>query len=195
MIPALEGVAVRFPNGRMLDLPDFRCDAPVTLLKGWSGCGKSTALKLLAGFLSPKRGKVSRPRRCAYVTQQFTLLPEASVRDNIALACSLAGRPFDAERAGGLLESLGLAGYERAMPATLSCGQAQRAAIARALIVESPLLLMDEPTSGLDDKSTQRLIDALGRVPSGTRLVIATHDHRLDALPHSLVRFADPDAR
>ena len=147
---------------------------------GESGSGKSTLLNLVAGIDRPDRGEVSlegRPldfsdddaltlwRRGAvgFVFQAFHLLPYLTVAENVALPLALLGvaRAEREARAAAQLESVGLAGFGPRRPATLSGGEMQRAAIARALVHGPRLLLADEPTGNLDSASATTVLDCL----------------------------------
>lgn len=128
---------------------------------GPSGCGKSTLLRLSAGLLRPTSGQVSvyqtqvtEPRDdVGIVFQQATLLPWASVTDNVLFpARHKRGRvdQKDRDRAAEIIDSVGLAGFETRLPHELSGGMQQRVGIARALFLNPDILLMDEPFSALD---------------------------------------------
>ena len=192
-VPEFSGVSVRLPGGHTVLVPDVLFDAPCTILMGSSGCGKSTALKVLGGYLKHTSGTVTRhDGRTSYVMQQFGLLDEVSVMQNILIAQSLAGIRPDRRAAETLLGAVGL-GEERihnSRPEAISVGQQQRAAIARALAVGADFLLLDEPSSGLHKTDRSKLIDLLQTVilPK-TRMVIATHDEHLCEIPHKLVEF------
>ena len=127
---------------------------------GPSGCGKSTLLRLVAGLVTPTRGSitvggqaVAGPREdVGIVFQKATLLPWASVLDNVLMPLKLMGRASAPARprAMDLLRMVGLEGFEHRLPGELSGGMQQRAAICRALIHDPPILLMDEPFGALD---------------------------------------------
>ncbi|MGE3247437.1 MAG: ABC transporter ATP-binding protein, partial [Beijerinckiaceae bacterium] len=128
---------------------------------GPSGCGKSTLLRSIAGLLTPTSGHVSvfgmpvsEPRDdIGIVFQKPTLLPWANVEDNVVFPIRhKTGRVSqqDRDEARALLRTVGLAGFEKRMPAELSGGMQQRVGIARALLLDPDILLMDEPFSALD---------------------------------------------
>jgi len=196
-------LAFGYGRARVLDRFDARFGPGLHLVKGYSGCGKSTLLKLVAGYLSPSAGSITVPgggrpgvafqrRHLGFVFQQLNLLPLATVRRNLALVGALAGLPRATVRARTekYLGLLGLDAYADRLPVTLSGGQQQRAAIARALIKEPDVLLLDEPTSGLDDLNCRVIMKLLGsHLPPACVCLVATHDQRLEALPHEGLDF------
>lgn len=128
---------------------------------GPSGCGKSTLLRLTAGLMKPSRGdvsvfglKVDKPRDdIGIVFQKPTLLPWANVEDNVVFPVRHKyGRVTaeDRQQAARIIETVGLAGFEKRLPSELSGGMQQRVGIARALFLNPDILLMDEPFSALD---------------------------------------------
>lgn len=168
------------------------------LLLGPSGSGKSTLLHILAGILRPAAGSVRiagqdlaalsaaeldrfRGRNIGIVLQRLHLLPSLTVAQNVQLAQYLAGLPQDAARVQEVLAGLDLADKADARPHALSHGQAQRAAIARAVVNRPRLLLADEPTSNLDDGRCAQALDLLlaQAAACDATLVIATHDQRV----------------
>lgn len=168
------------------------------LVLGPSGSGKTTLLHILAGILQPTAGSVSiagqdltalkpadldrfRGQRIGIVLQRLHLVPSLTVVNNLLLAQYLAGLPQDGARAREVLASLDVAEKAHAYPHELSFGQAQRVAVARAVVNRPKLLLADEPTSNLDD---ERCTQAYGLLESQARacdatLVVATHDQRI----------------
>ncbi len=139
-------------------------------LLGPSGCGKSTVLKIIAGLLTPTRGDViwqkAKPA-IGYVFQDATLMPWATVRQNIRLPLDLASVPRREadERAEAALERVGLTSrFADAFPRALSGGMRMRVSIARALVARPSLLLMDEPFAALDEISRDALNEDLLRL-------------------------------
>lgn len=141
----------------------------VTLL-GPSGCGKSTVLRLVAALDSASSGQVDAPALraaaggpggadTAFVFQEPTLMPWASVFDNVWLPLRLAGvsRQEAKSRIDAQLAAVGLGDFDRAYPAELSGGMKMRASIARALVTRPKVLLMDEPFAALDEFTRQKL--------------------------------------
>ena len=183
-LAALDGATVRYGSGPVV--------GPITLsvsrgeivaLCGASGCGKSTALRLLGGLETPALGDVVRPRSpgcTALVFQAPTLMPWASARANTALPLRLAGVPADeaARRADAALARVGLSGREIARPAELSGGMAMRVSLARALVTAPELLLLDEPFAALDSITRRALIEDLHRLwtDTGPAVAFVTHD-------------------
>ncbi len=169
---SLDHVDKRYGNG-VLALHDVSLNVGphefVSLL-GPSGCGKSSVLRLIAGLDAPTRGTVAAPALnardaadTACVFQDATLMPWASVFDNVWLPLRIAGasRTQAAERVGAVLQRVGLSDFAQAYPAELSGGMKMRASIARALVAQPRVLLMDEPFAALDEFTRQKLNDDL----------------------------------
>lgn len=173
---------------------DIRPGESVAIV-GESGSGKSTFLGILGGILKPASGTYEfegkslpvndssamaefRRDYVGYVFQNFCLLPQLNLMDNVLLPIKigkLKGSGW-AGRATELFARLGLEGLERRYPNEISGGQAQRAAIARALIRSPRLLLADEPTGNLDIATASSIADALvDGLDSGCSLVLVTH--------------------
>ncbi len=159
----------------------------VHCLVGRSGCGKTTLLKLAAGLLQPTAGRVllrghrpCDPREVGFVFQSPTLLDWLSVRDNVLLPVSLQRRPqpADVRAADALLEQLGLATHATRYPRQLSGGQQSRVALARALLLQPPLLLLDEPFAALDAITREEVQRDLLRLcrGRGASVLFVTHD-------------------
>ncbi len=138
-------------------------------LVGPSGCGKSTLLRIVAGLIAPDHGQISwpasgiRPSDIGFVFQDATLMPWASVADNVHLPLKLKGIPKDEAmpRVRDALARVGLADFASAFPRELSGGMKMRVSIARALVTEPPVLLMDEPFAALDEFTREKLDDDL----------------------------------
>ena len=155
---------------------------------GPSGCGKSTVLRLAAGLDTPTHGTVeifgaaphtlAAQHRLGVAFQEHSLLPWACIRDNIALPYRVAGRKVDDARVDGLIELVGLAGFEKARPKQLSGGMRQRASIARALVLSPDLLLRDEPFGALDAVTRRKMNSELARIWAEERIttILVTHD-------------------
>ncbi|WGM45887.1 Lipoprotein-releasing system ATP-binding protein LolD [Brevundimonas sp. NIBR10] len=180
-------------------IADFEAGSgEAVLLLGPSGSGKSTALFTLGGLLPVISGAITldkapfsalsagrrdrlRGSRIGMIFQDVHLLPGLSVLDNVLLGPFAAGARQDREAALARIEELGLADARHRKAETLSRGEAQRIAIARAMLMNPSLILADEPTASLDDANAGLVADLLIRAASetGAALVIATHDHRL----------------
>ncbi|MDE2905415.1 MAG: ABC transporter ATP-binding protein [Acidobacteriota bacterium] len=179
---------------------------------GPSGCGKSTLLHLCGAMDRPTAGEVRlegrslaafdddaltrlRRERVGFVFQFFNLLPTLTVAENIGLPLLLAGRePSDSiARAGEWAERVGISHRLDHVPAQLSGGEAQRAAIARAVVHEPALLVADEPTGNLDSENGRRILDLLQDVNrrSGAALLLATHDAAVAAAADRTVAMRD----
>lgn len=180
---ALEGVSLNLAKGEM------------AFLTGHSGAGKSTLLKLLGLIERPTRGQVvvngknlgrirrsGIPRyrqRLGLIFQEYNLLHDRSVFDNVALPLVIRGLSHDdlARRVRAALDTVGLLAQERKRPVTLSGGEQQRVAIARALVGRPHLLLADEPTGNLDPALSAEIMRLFERLnETGTSMLIATHD-------------------
>jgi putative ABC transport system ATP-binding protein len=170
----------------------------VWVLRAASGRGKSTLLALLAGLLSPSAGQIHvdgvavsalkgaardrwRGRHVGFLPQRLHWVDALNVERNVALALWAAGLPPDESRVRALLDALGLTEFAQRRPHQLSGGQAQRAALARALVTQPSLLLVDEPTASLDDEAAAAALSALDSAATryGATLLIATHDARV----------------
>jgi putative ABC transport system ATP-binding protein len=199
-VRALRGVDADIEAGRLV------------ALVGASGSGKSTLLHLLGAIDRPDAGSItiesreiarfddreaSRFRRDAvgFVFQFFNLVPTLSALDNVALPARLAGvAPAAAREASrSLLSRVGLQGREDARPDQLSGGQAQRVAVARALVNSPRLVLADEPTGNLDRATGTAILDLLQEIVAerGVTLVMATHADDAIARAHRVLRLVD----
>jgi NitT/TauT family transport system ATP-binding protein len=185
----VEGLDIVFGGVRVLEGLDLRIGAGEFLaIVGPSGCGKSTLLRVISGLLRPSAGRVlvdgtevtAPPRRLGFMFQRDTLLPWASVHDNIAVGAELAGRSRAeiARRVPELVAFLRLSGFERHLPHQLSGGMRQRVALGRLLAYEPELYLMDEPFGALDSQTKTVMGRELLRVWATHRrsVVFVTHD-------------------
>jgi ABC-type lipoprotein export system ATPase subunit len=169
-------------------------------LVGPSGSGKSTLLHLLAGLDTPTSGSISwpvlglretlRPRKVGLVFQVPSLLAPLTVVENVEIPLLLGQDSAEKARSAALnaLDRIGLRSIAEKLPEELSGGQAQRVAVARALVSQPKLLLADEPTGQLDHPTAQRLFDVLLESLTGTEtaLVVATHDRAVAERMHKI---------
>ncbi|OKH89639.1 ABC transporter ATP-binding protein [Thalassospira sp. TSL5-1] len=155
-----------------------------TCLLGPSGVGKSTLLRFLAGLVGSDAasgtitcsdGKALNDR-VAYMAQQDLLLPWRTVRENVVLGAVLRSEKPDLSRADHLIAEVGLQKAAHMRPAELSGGMKQRAALARTLMEDRPVVLMDEPFSALDPLNRMRIQDLAARVLQGKTVLLVTHD-------------------
>lgn len=202
----LQGVTKSYREGDRERLVLDRIDAEfaegqLIVLLGRSGSGKSTLLNLLSGIDLPTSGRVVigstdlsglserdrtlfRRKRVGFVFQSFNLIPTLTVIENLLLPMELSGggtAGFDRERAGALLEKVGLESRSDSFPDRLSGGERQRVAIARALAHDPLLILADEPTGNLDfdtGASVMNVLETLVR-DQGATMIVATHDRDL----------------
>lgn len=179
---------------------------------GPSGSGKSTLINMFTGIDRPSDGEVNvggirldklsegqlakwRGANLGLIFQFFQLLPSLSIVDNIVLPMDFAGKFSRAERkerALGLLETVGLIDHAYKLPSMISGGQQQRAAIARALANDPPLIVGDEPTGNLDMESTERMVELFFKLTeSGKTLVMVTHNQEIAHRTPRVVEIAD----
>lgn len=188
----LDRVSMTFDGATILDR--FTLQVPtgkVEALVGPSGVGKSTVLRIIAGIIRPDAGRIviddidvtetpTHQRSVGLVFQDDQLFPHLDVAANIGFGLRMAGtaRPDIDRRVGELLALVGLDGFERRRPSSLSGGEAKRVALARALAPRPRVLLLDEPLSGLDRELHDRLARDLRHILSTTAMttLLVTHD-------------------
>ena len=191
---ALNDVTLKVPKG------DF------VFVTGPSGAGKSTLLRLIYGALTPNKGQVvvdgqnitrlTRPqipylrRSIGVVFQDFKLLPNRTVLENVAITLEVLGwgRRDIGKKVYHMLKQIGLEHKINATPLRLSGGEQQRVALARALVNEPKILLADEPTGNLDDENKEQILSIFREANiRGTTVVVATHDRRVIDSSHKRV--------
>ena len=201
-----EGVGLHYREGRrsgpeaLRDLSFHVPEGGFRWLRGPSGAGKTSLLRLLHLAVRPTRGRLSvldadigtasraalpaLRQRIGMVFQDFRLLPHLTAYENVALPLRIAGRPEGQIRADvtEMLRWVGLSRRIEARPAQLSGGEQQRVAIARAVVGRPSLLLADEPTGNLDDAQAERLMRLLKEMNRlGATVIVATHNEALVA--------------
>lgn len=167
-------------------LQDFSLSLPltgVTALRGPSGCGKTTLLRVIAGLERPQRGKILgiSPQETGFLFQENRLFPWRTVQQHLT---DVMPRP-DSVKARELLTLVELEGEEALYPAQLSGGMGRRLALARALALESKLLLLDEPFSGVDPDRAERILARLKAF--GVPVVLVSHEERVVAMADRVV--------
>ena len=196
---------------KALDGVDFRVkDREFVAIIGKSGSGKSTLLHMLGGLDVPTEGEVLidgkrlkglkkeqlavfRRRKIGFIFQNYNLVPDLNVYENVILPIELDGRKVDEEYVNGILEFLGLSEKKEVLPGTLSGGQQQRVAIARALAAKPAILLADEPTGNLDSATSHDVLGLLKMASKqfGQTLILITHDRDIAQLADRIVHIED----
>lgn len=178
---ALNGVSLKFP------------ETGLVFLLGKSGSGKSTLLNICGGLDSATEGEIIIKERSSkdfsqtdfdsyrntfvgFIFQEYNILQEFTVEDNIALALELQGKPKDTNAINELLAQVDLEGLGKRKPNTLSGGQKQRIAIARALIKSPEIIMADEPTGALDSNTGKQVFDTLKKLSKDKLIIVVSHD-------------------
>lgn len=196
---------------KALDGVDFRVKArEFVAIIGKSGSGKSTLLHMLGGLDEPTDGSVLidgkilsglkkeqlaifRRRKIGFIFQNYNLVPDLNVYENVVLPVELDGRKVDEEYVSEILELLGLSKKKDAFPGNLSGGQQQRVAIARAVAAKPVIILADEPTGNLDSATSHEVLGLLkmaARQFSQT-IILITHDRDIAQLADRIVHIED----
>lgn len=185
----LDGVSKWFGESQAVADVSLSLPQGILALLGSSGCGKTTLLRLIAGFEQPQTGSIEiagrkvasnncwippEQRRLGMVFQDYALFPHLTVAENVAFGL----KKQEKDAAKRLIELVGLTGLEKRYPYQLSGGQQQRVALARALAPQPPLVLLDEPLSNLDVQVRLRLREEIRDIlkATGTSAVFVTHD-------------------
>ncbi len=194
-----------------LDGVDFSVSAgEFVAIIGKSGSGKSTLLHMLGGLDAPTSGSVIvdgndltmldrtqlalfRRRRVGFIFQQYNLIPDLNVWDNIIFPLALDGVAIDTEFIDELLTALHIADKRDRMPSQLSGGEQQRVAIARALAMRPALILADEPTGNLDTTTSHEVMGLIRTLAAklGQTLIVVTHDIDIAQLADRIVEMRD----
>jgi putative ABC transport system ATP-binding protein len=199
-VEAVRGVSLKVSSGTLL------------AIMGRSGSGKSTLLSILGGIDSPTSGQIIlegvdlatlsddqrtliRRRRVGFVFQSFNLLPILTAEENVALPLELDGMPSAKARrvAAEALDRVGMAARRHHVPGTLSGGEQQRVAVARALAIDPVILLADEPTGNLDSVNGQRVTNLLRSLVDQQQqtIVLVTHDAAVAAKADRVIYLSD----
>ena len=191
-------VSLTFPDGEhglhvLRDISFSVAKEEFVCVLGPSGSGKSTLLRILAGLLSPSRGRVSYPglggddsgQAIGFVFQKANLMPWRTVIENITLPLELQqiSRTSADKQAQNLIDLVGLEGFEDSLPRDLSGGMEQRVAIARALVYDPSILLLDEPFGALDALTRERMGSELLRIWQARRKTVLMVTH---AIPEAI---------
>lgn len=180
-VVALKGVSVDFGDTGMI------------FILGKSGCGKSTLLNLMGGLDFPTKGEIVidgkssaeftkedyddyRNRSVGFIFQEYNLLPEFTVYENVGIALQLQGRKADKSLIDEMLAKVELQLDEKRRPAELSGGQKQRVAIARALVKNPKIIFADEPTGALDSQTGNGILTLLKKLSSDRLVIVVSHD-------------------
>lgn len=177
---------------------------------GKSGSGKSTLLHMIGGLDTPTSGEVYvgdqalgklskeqltifRRRKVGFVFQNYNLVPDLNVYENVVLPIELDGKRLDREFVDEILELLKLDEKREALPNTLSGGQQQRVAIARAIASKPSIILADEPTGNLDTATSHDVMGLLKMVARQFRqtVILITHDQDIAQMADRIVRIED----
>ena len=178
---ALDGISVAMPSKGMV------------FVLGKSGCGKSTLLNLLGGLDNATNGDVVingknlskysskemdsyRNENVGFIFQEFNLIDEYTIFENIAIALRLRGNKNVGRRVEEVLADVDLVGFEKRKTSELSGGQKQRVAIARALVGEVNIILADEPTGNLDSENAEEVFEMLKKVSENRLVIVVSHD-------------------
>ena len=195
----INGLTYNYSSEIQLKFPDFSLSkGEQALILGQSGCGKTTLLHLLSGLLKPNSGDVNidnediskmygaaldnfRGANIGIVFQTAHFIESLTVKENLTLTQTLAGKSKDIDKIKKLLADLGIESKLNAKLNALSVGEKQRVSIARALVNSPALILADEPTSALDDKNCEAVLKLVREQAKkhNSTLLIVTHDNRL----------------
>lgn len=196
-VKALKGVSISFGETGMI------------FILGKSGSGKSTLLHLLGGLDQPDEGELVldgvssacykdkdwdeyRNRQVGFIFQDYNLLPDFSVKDNIGIVLKLQGKKADDAEIEEILNQVELNSVMKRKPTELSGGQRQRVAIARALIKEPKIILADEPTGALDEGTGRSILELLKRLSKEKLVIVVSHDREFaEAYGDRVVEIAD----
>jgi ABC-type nitrate/sulfonate/bicarbonate transport system ATPase subunit len=174
-------VSYSYPGTKALDGVRLEvADNEFVALLGPVGCGKTTLLRIFAGFLKPDAGTVRIDGRPGYVLQEEAIFPWMTVRENVEFGLIAKGLEADERHrvADELLGLIGLAQFEDSYPKALSAGMSKMVEVSRVLATDPSILLLDEPFGALDAQTRARMQDALARLVEQKRktVLFVTHD-------------------
>lgn len=199
-VPVLRGVDIHIEQGE------------IVAIVGRSGSGKSTLLNIMSGYIRPTSGTIRvqgrdvtkasegewadfRLSRYGFIFQSFQLIPSMTAYENIELPLVLKGVPASKRRQRVLewMGRVGLEEYGSHYPGELSGGQQQRVSVARALIMQPPIVLADEPTGSLDGENERQLLELIQELnrETGATFVIITHDEQVASVAHRKITLLD----
>ena len=199
LVEVLNGIDIEIEKGE------------ICVLLGPSGSGKSTLLNIIGGIDTADEGWVSidgektkdmnekkltlyRRKHLGYIFQQYNLVPNLTIRENIEIGAYLSDHPLNVDE---LMNTLGIADQAAKLPAQLSGGQQQRTSIGRALIKNPGLLLCDEPTGALDYTNSKEILKLLEEVNEkfGNTIIIVTHNEAITGMAHRIITLRDGKVR
>lgn len=179
----------------------------ICVMLGPSGSGKSTLLNIIGGIDTPDSGNLIingdrlldlndrgltqyRRKHLGYVFQQYNLVPNLNIKENVEVGAYLSDRPLDVDE---LLKTLGLYEHRHKLPNQLSGGQQQRASIGRALVKNPDLLLCDEPTGALDFSTSKEILKLIQDVNRkyGNTIIMVTHNDAIKLMADKVVKLRD----
>lgn len=183
-------------SGKVTAINDVSFELPeqgFIFLLGKSGCGKSTLLNLIGGLDKPTNGEIQindknldkfsakevddyRNRHVGFIFQEYNLIDEYNVYENVAITLNLRGEKGVKEKVDKALETVELKGYEKRKTSELSGGQKQRIAMARAIIGDVDIVLADEPTGNLDSATSIEIFEILKDISKDKLVIVVTHD-------------------
>ena len=183
----------------------------ICVLLGPSGSGKSTLLNIIGGIDTADEGYISingektadmnekaltryRRRHLGYIFQQYNLIPNLNIKENVEVGAYLSDSPLDVD---DLLKTLGLYEHRHKLPNQLSGGQQQRTAIGRAIVKNPDILLCDEPTGALDYKTSKDILKLIAEVNEkyGSTVIMVTHNDAIKLMADQVVKFRDGNVR
>jgi putative ABC transport system ATP-binding protein len=204
---------IRFAYGKRIILDGISAEfnrGSFTVIAGESGSGKSTLLYILGGFLKPDSGTYLfngkpvyrrlgefglgrfRKHNIGFLFQDFRLLPFLTVEQNIRFPSLFSGAALDKTRLAERMQRLGIAHRAKAYPNSISGGEAQRTALARALLMDPPVLLLDEPTGNLDRATETAIVSVLEELrKEGLTLICISHSEYIMSRANRVLRLSD----